>query len=87
MSVEFLVVFTSNDNPISVAGASTLQIKFRKPSGTVVTKTAAFVSGSNTTITYTTVDSDLDEVGTWCLMGVADGFSSETEEFEVDGTL
>ncbi len=76
--MEFLVVFTANDNPISVAGASTLQIKFRKPSGDVVTKTAAFVSGSNTTITYTTADGDLDEVGVWCLMGVADGFSSET---------
>lgn len=85
--MEFIVVFTSNDNPISVAGSSTLQIKFRKPSGTVVTKTAAFVTDSTTSITYTTVAGDLDEVGTFCLMGVADGFSSEVEEFEVDGTL
>ena len=80
-------MFTSNDNPISVAGASTLQIKFRTPSGTVKTKTAAFVTGSTTTITYTTVDGDLDEVGNWCLEGISDGFSSEVEEFEVGGTL
>ena len=80
-------MFTSNDNPISVAGSSTLQIKFRKPSGTVVTKTAAFVTGSTTSITYTTVDGDLSEVGPWCLEGIADGLSSEVEEFEVGGTL
>ena len=80
-------MFTANDNPVSVAGATTLQMKFRKPGGTVITRTAAFLTGSNTTITYTTASGDLDEVGVWCLMGVADGFSSETEEFEVVGTL
>ena len=81
------MVFTANDNPVSVAGASTLQIKFRTPGGTVKTKTASFVSGSTTSITYTTVDGDLDEVGQWCLEGIADNLSSEVEEFEVQGTL
>ena len=80
-------MFTSNDNPISVAGASVLQIKFRTPSGTVKTKTAAFISGSTTTITYTTVDGDLSDVGLWCLEGVADSLTSEVEEFEVQGIL
>ena len=56
IGVEIIVVFTTNDNPISIAGSSTLQMKFRKPSGTVVTRTAAFVAGSNTSITYTTKD-------------------------------
>ena len=80
-------MFTTNDNPISISGASTLQMKFRKPSGTVVTRTATAVSGSNTSITYTTVSGDFDEVGIFCLQGVVDNFHSEIEEFEVDGTL
>ena len=80
-------MFTANDNPVSIAGSSTLQIKWRKPSGTVVTKTASAVSGSDTSITYTTVAGDLNEIGIFCIQGIADGFSSEIEEFEVSGTL
>ena len=80
-------MFTTNDLPISIAGASTLQIKFRKPSGTVITRTATAVSGSDTSITYTTVAGDLDEVGIFCVQAIADGFTSEVEEFEVGVTL
>ena len=75
-------MFTTNELPISIAGASTLQIKLRAPSGTVTTKTATAVSGSNTSITYTTVAGDISEVGLWCLMGIVDDLSSEVEEFE-----
>ena len=59
-------MFTTNELPISIAGASTLQIKLRAPSGTVTTKTATAVLGSNTSITYTTVAGDISEVGLWC---------------------
>ena len=80
-------MFTTNELPISIAGASTLQIKLRAPSGTVATKTATAVSGSDTSITYTTVAGDLNEIGIFCIQAIADGFSSEVEEFEVTGTL
>ena len=51
---------------VDVSAAGTKQLKFRKPSGTVVTQTAAFTTdGTDGRIQYTTVSGDLDSTGQW----------------------
>ena len=48
------------------SGATTKQIYFKKPDGTVVTKTAAFSSdGTDGKLKYTTVTGDLTPTGSW----------------------
>lgn len=49
-----------------ISGASTKQVKFRKPSGAVATETAEFVTdGTDGKVKYTTVADDLNETGQW----------------------
>ena len=51
---------------LNISAATTLQIIFRKPNGTSLTKTAAFTTdGADGQMQYTTVDGELDTAGTW----------------------
>jgi len=51
---------------LDLSSASTLQIILKSPSGTAKTKSALlYTDGTDGKIQYTTVDGDLDEVGTW----------------------
>lgn len=51
---------------LDVSAATTLNLIFKKPGGTVVTKSASFTTdGTDGQIEYITVDGDLDEVGNW----------------------
>lgn len=53
---------------LDVSGATTLELVFKSPSGTSTTKTASLVTdGTDGKIKYTSVDGDLNEVGTWRL--------------------
>lgn len=78
---------------VDVTGASTLQIKFRKPSGTVVTKTATETAGDASMIEYTFTADELDESGWWEAQPYIDGLSgwtghgTKTTEFDVKGNL
>ena len=72
IGTEFLV--TINDcvsgtaSALNLVGASTLQLIFKAPSGARYAKNAVFnTDGSDGKIKYTTVDGDLNEVGTWRL--------------------
>ena len=68
-------------NAVDVSGASTKQIKLRKPSGTVLTKTAEFTTdGTDGQIEYTTVNTDLDVTGLWGIQGyvVGTGYENST---------
>lgn len=75
-----------------VSSATTMQIKLRKPSGTVLTKTASFYTdGTDGKIKYVTESGDLDEVGVWyiqALVVVSDGtFSTNSVSFKVHENL
>lgn len=66
IGTQFRVTVYDGDTVVDISGATTKTIKFQKPSGTVVSKTASFVtSGTDGVMQYATVAGDLDEVGGW----------------------
>lgn len=87
------IQITEGGSGLDVSGASVKQIKFRKPSGTVVTKTATGTDGESSKIEYTFTADELDEVGYWeaqpYLEGISgwDGHGAIATEFEVKGNL
>ena len=51
---------------VDLSSATTKQLVFKKPSGTTVTKTAAFLTdGTDGIIEYTTQSGDIDVAGNW----------------------
>lgn len=61
---EYLV--SNEDGAINLSTATTKQLLFRKPNGTVLTKTASFkTDGTDGYIKYVTVAGDLDTLGIW----------------------
>jgi len=52
----------------NISDATVLNIYFRRPDGTSFTRTATFTDdGTDGQIQYTTVDGDLNQVGTWAI--------------------
>lgn len=77
---------------IDVSTATVKYINFQDPSGVKTQKTAAFYTdGSDGIIQYTTVDGDIDEVGTWMIQGYVETslgkFWTEKDSFKVYSTL
>jgi len=77
---------------IDVSTATVKYINFQDPSGVKTQKTAAFYTdGSDGIIQYTTVDGDIDEVGTWMVQGYVETslgkFWTEKDSFKVYSTL
>lgn len=65
--IEFTLTDVNGD-PVNISDMTTKQILLKKPSGTVLTETAAFVTdGSDGKIQYTTVAGKIDEAGEWKL--------------------
>lgn len=55
---------------IDISLATGLKMRFQKPSGTTLEKTASFLTdGTDGIITYVTQASDLDESGLWTRQG------------------
>jgi hypothetical protein len=51
---------------VPLAAATTKQMKFKKPDGTVLVKAGAFTTdGADGNLQYTTIQGDLDQVGKW----------------------
>lgn len=51
---------------VDLSSATTLEIRFKKPDRSVITRTAVFTTdGTNGQIQYTTVSGDLDIDGSW----------------------
>ena len=73
-----LTIKDQDDSAVDVSGASTKQFVFRKPGGTAVVKTAAFVTdGTDGKLKYTTVTDDLDTAGDWQVQAFVDFGSTE----------
>lgn len=88
-----LILFVHDDQvAVDVSGASTKTIYIKKPSGTVLTKTASFTTdGTDGKIEWTTVSNDLDEAGEYQLQGylVLASWTGKTDiaTFVVDDVL
>lgn len=55
-----------NSNAIDISASTSLQVIFKKPSGSTLTKDGTFYTdGTDGKISYTTVDGDLNEIGSW----------------------
>lgn len=67
----FTITVKDGTTPVDLSTATTLNIVFVKPNGDPITRTATPVSGgADGVISYTTVDGDLNAVGTWCMQAV-----------------
>lgn len=79
------VTITEDGVALDVSTVTTKQLVFRKPGGTVITKTASFTSdGTNGKIRYVTEAGFLDEAGsqTWKVQGAvvfSGGYSGRSE--------
>jgi hypothetical protein len=65
-SVLELTVKNCDGTAVDISAASTMQMKFTKPGGTVLSANGVFTTnGSDGKLRYTTVVGDLSERGTW----------------------
>ena len=92
IGTKFILTLKDGGTAVNVSTASsTKNIIFKKPSGSVVTKGAAFDdTGADGKIKYTTVAGDLDEVGYWEIQAhvvVTGGSNPGTFNSEIEGFL
>lgn len=86
-------ILDENDDVVDIGTASTLEMRFRKPGGTVVTKTASLEGdGSAGYMRYVSVAEDIDEDGAWRSQGHVAfpgnlNYSSSIYKFTVDPIL
>lgn len=75
----FLVTIKDeNDTVVDVSTSVGKTLIFKKPDGTILSKTASFsTDGTNGEIQYTTIDGDLDLHGKWAIQAFIDFGSTE----------
>lgn len=88
IGVQFLATIKDGSSVVNISTATTKQLNFRKPSGSILNKTASFyTNGTDGQIYYTSISGDLDECGTWSLQGyisMAGGtWSTDIYKFQV----
>lgn len=73
-----ITILDQDETAKDISSYTTKQFIFRKPSGTLLTKTASFfTNGSDGILYYTSVSGDLDEIGVWKLqVSINDGVSN-----------
>lgn len=73
-----VTIKNQDDEIVDISAAIITEMLFRKPDGTVMTKTAEFISdGTDGRLRYTTVSGDLDQHGSWELQAFVDFGSTE----------
>jgi hypothetical protein len=87
------VTCEDNGAPITMQGSDSVDFKFKKPDGTIVTKVGAVLSPPSAIVRYTTVTNDINQSGRWELqlhLNLAsqnwEGHSQKTR-FDVFSTL
>ena len=88
VGTQFLVTVKDGSSAVNISSATTKQLIIKKPSGTKLTKAAAYsTDGTDGKIYYNTVADDLDEAGTYKLQGkviISDGtFYTDITTFKV----
>ena len=79
IGTRFLITIKDEDDAVkNISTYTTKQLIFKKPSGTLLTKTASFLTdGTDGVIYYTSISGDLDEIGVWKLQAyLHDGSSN-----------
>ena len=92
VGTQFLVTVKDGSSAVNISSATTKQLIIKKPSGTKLTKAAAYsTDGADGKIYYNTVADDLDEAGTYKLQGkvvISDGtFYTDITTFKVHRNL
>ena len=87
-----ITILQCNGNTKDISYATTKELIFQKPSGTIVTKNATFFTdGTDGIIYYNTVSGDLDEEGIWHLQArvaaINDDKKSDVAHFRVRDNL
>jgi hypothetical protein len=72
---------TSNGVGANLTGVTLIQLKLKKPSGTVVIKTGTLVTPSVGTWSYSWLAGDLDEDGTWWVQARVTYSNGKTQTF------
>ena len=85
----FLATIKDQDGVVvDVSTAAVRQMRFKKPDGTLLTKTAVLVTdGTNGQVKYTAIVGDIDQAGEWFTDGYVEigsgKWSSDVETFTV----
>lgn len=93
VGIELLVTLTSNNEVFDVSTATSILFRFRKPSGTEVSKTGILkTDGTDGKVRYVSVANDFNEIGTWryqVYVELADGSkrTSEMSKFKVSDAI
>ena len=88
IGTQFTVTVQDGTTAVDISSASSKQLIFKKPGGTILTKTTSFVSdGTDGKMQYTTVDGDLSDDGVWKMQGKViiggNTFSTDITSFKV----
>jgi len=72
----FKILIKDGDEVRDISTMTVKELLFKKPCGTLLTKTASFLTdGTDGYITYTTIADDLDEAGLWQIQAHLEGVS------------
>jgi hypothetical protein len=71
VNTRFLATLKDQDTTVvDITSATVMKFKFRKPSGTVVERTASRLNaGDDGKMKYDSITNDLDEAGEWIVQG------------------
>ncbi len=88
IGTQFTVTVQDGTTVVDISTASTKQLIFKKPGGTILTKSTSFVTdGTDGKMQYVSVDGDLSDDGVWKMQGkvVIGGntFSTDITSFKV----
>ena len=66
LGVSLQILCTENDLFVDISAAPTQEIILKKPDGTEVAKSAAFLTdGTDGIVAYSTLAGDIDQIGIW----------------------
>ena len=88
IGTQFTVTVPDGTTVVDISTASTKQLIFKKPGGTILTKSTSFVTdGTDGKMQYVSVDGDLSDDGVWKMQGKViiggNTFSTDITSFKV----
>lgn len=70
IGTEFIAEIKDDDGVVDISAGTNLKMKFKKPDGTTVEKTAGFYTdGTDGKLLYTSIEGDIDQAGIWAVQG------------------
>ena len=88
IGTQFTVTVQDGTTVVDISTARTKQLIFKKPGGTILTKSTSFVTdGTDGKMQYVSVDGDLSDDGVWKMQGKViiggNTFSTDITSFKV----